>query len=257
MRTLLLLSGCLALLLASSSDADARKRRNANPLAPLAGLSKKITKAVNKAMRGTKSTAGGRIKTRITSRAKEKLTAAGVKSLQLAIFEFELTFQQGKTGLYYFRSMVHPGQRGPSFAALQGRIPSRGNAWSNNHPIASYRGVVAPLGKAAQNMLKQLKRKKRCLSWPITSLSAGTRLKIPGKLLKRFNRGIIRAKRVQPRICKFLRAMRNHTIGLRIDDAAFLARDAAGKVVGLASADMKVQGNKLLIVVKRFSPLSP
>ena len=253
MRVLLLTLAGAAAFTVGSTDLEARPARRSNPLASLTGLARKIERAANQALQGKRSAAGGKIRMRVTHRAEQKIRSAGIKSLRLVGFELELIFKQGTTGTYYLRTMVHPGPRGPSFMILKGRVPYQGKLWTKGAPMGAYTGVVSPFALSARAMLRQA-RTKQCERWPITPTAAAQRLRLTGRVQQRFLRDLSRAKQGLPALCGKLRTVLAHSTTVHIDDAAFLARDAGGRILGVLAADMAVKNGRLLIAIKRFKP---
>lgn len=249
----------IALVLVAWPDATAGARSKAKttgPLAPLASVGRQLQRAGTAALQGKTSLAGGRITLAVRPRAKQRMQQAGVRTLRLVGFEFELLFHQGGRATYYLRSFVHPEARRTSLLSLSGRVPSGGKSYVTGLPPRRFQGLAAPFRTAARRLVKNA-ASGRCRRLAITNAAAAKRLGVTGRLAKRFLRDLARARKRRPTVCQALASVKGHAMTIRIDDVAFLARGARGRLLGLVKGDIRLRGRKLLLSLRGFRALRP
>jgi len=238
-------------------NAQARsKGTGADPLAPLVKMGKVLQRAGSAALKGKSTAARGRIDLIVRPRAKRRMQKAGVRSIQLVGMEFELIFRHGSNVTYYLRSFVHPGKRRASLMSLSGRAPANGKLYVTGLGHNLFRGVAAPFGIAARR-LRNSAPGRLCRNLTVTGPGLAKRLRLNARMTKRLLRDATRARRNRAKVCRVLAGTKNHSMSIRIDDVAFVARDGRGRLVGLVKGDIRLRRGRLMLSLRGFRAARP
>jgi hypothetical protein len=261
MSRLTLIAVVVGLLAWPGHRAEARARARArgkagDPLAPLVAMGKRLQRAGDAALRGKTSAEAGRMRLSVRPRTLRKLRQAGVRSVRLVGFELELLFHQAGRATYYLRTFVHPGPRRVRLMGLKGRKPAGGKLYVTGHAPARYQGVAAPFRQAAHSLVRSAGT-AACRGLALADAAVAKRLGVQGRLAQRLLRDARRARRNRPTVCQELAAVKRHRMTLRIDDVAYLARDARGRLVGLIKGDLRLKGRTLELRLRGFRALPP
>lgn len=233
-----------------------RKVKTTGPLAPLTTVGRWLQKGGTAALKGKTTMARGRLAIAVRPRTQVRMKQAGVRSLRIVGFEFELLFHKGANATYYLRTFVHPEARRASLMSLSGRVPANGKVYVRGLAPAQFKGLSKPFATAARRLVKSASG-NRCRRLAIINPNAAKRMGVKGRLAKRLLRGVLKARKRRVAVCRALAGVRSHAMTIRVDDVAYLARDGRGRPVGLVKGDLRLRGGKLRLRLRGFRALRP
>jgi hypothetical protein len=252
MRTILA-AFCAGGFLTASGNA---KPIPAKPLSPLNTINKRLKRGINAVIRATPP---HRAFLPIKAMARRpglagNLRTVGARSAVLIGYEFELIFFSGPSAVYYLRTFVHPGPKGPAFLSVSGRrLTAAGGRYVRGRSPKAHTGTAAPFGRAATALLKVL-RSSSCTRLPVVN-PAPLRRKVTSKrIAARLLGDVKKTRRGIRRACLELASIRSDRVELRIDDVVFGAVNARGKIFGMIGGELRFRRNVLHVELGGFRP---
>lgn len=225
-------------------------------LSPLNTVNKRLKRGINAVIRGTPP---NRAFSPIKAMARKPglagdLRTVGARSAVLIGYEFELIFFSGPSAVYYLRTFVHPGPKGPAFLNVSGRrlIPAGGRYVRGRSPKA-HTGTAAPFGRAATALLKVL-RSSSCKRLPVVNPAPLKRRVTSRRIAARLLGDVAKTRRGIKRACNDLTSIRSDRVELRIDDVVFGAVNAKGKIFGMIGGELRFRRNVLHVELGGFRP---
>lgn len=227
-------------------DREALRRRRATwatsgPLAPIMKPCAALTAAASRAL--LSSAPGAKAFAPFAGQADPKLRSHlqrdKAKKLILMGLEFELVFLQGEKVTLYLRTFLHPGEGGPEFFKIDGRVPKTGKISVDHYPLSAFRGPAEPFAAAARGMATLL-AEGRCRKLPIVRPEPLKKIMEPGPQSTRMLTSLRTAKRLRERLCQSLKDFKPAGYHLRLDDLTFAVLGETGKIIGMLKGELKL-----------------
>jgi hypothetical protein len=175
-----------------------------------------------------------------TKAIRDAVAKAGGTTAKAMFLEFELYLMKGDGAVLYLRTQVSPDATKPAFYGVEAR-PAEGAPSMPSVPAAELKGPSQPFSDAATALWKALAGDGwKSFAWVEAALLEAI---LPeGPMRTGMQKEIDASKQAVGEVAKRVAASGADGVRVRVDDAGFVVRDAAGRTVGVLSGELRLPG---------------
>ncbi len=239
------------------APAPAPAGKATGPLASMSGVARSLNDGIAAFLGGKDATAsfpGWDATAKDADKLREDLKAAGATTAVHVFMELELIFQKGGKDVYYLRTGVYSSDATAMFVQFDGREPEGGKVEVASEPMDAFTGSGAPFREAGEGLLKMLQGPD-CAKVPIAGPQDIAAIAPSGPLNADFTKGAEAGKGNVDKVCKAIAALGSDKVRLRVDDQSYVAKDAAGAIVGTIRGDFGAKAGKISYGLGKFRKL--